>query len=51
MVKRSIASYQVFNEKRFTKQIIFKNNNSTIFILNFIPGQQMPAHYHLGVEL
>lgn len=51
MGKQSIASYQVFNEGRFSKQIIYKNSNSTVFILNFIPGQHMPAHYHFGAEL
>jgi quercetin dioxygenase-like cupin family protein len=49
--KQSISSFQVFKDSRFTKQIIYKNSNSTVFILNFIPGQHMPAHYHFGAEL
>jgi quercetin dioxygenase-like cupin family protein len=50
-MKHSISSYQIFNDRRFTKQNMFKSADCTVFILNFLPGQIMPAHYHPGAEL
>jgi quercetin dioxygenase-like cupin family protein len=49
--KQPIALFQQLKETRFTKQVMYKSNDCTIFILNFLPGQQMPAHYHIGAEL
>lgn len=51
MNKQSLNSFQHFHEAHFTKNIIYKNSNSNVFVLNFLPGQQMPSHYHYGAEL
>lgn len=51
MEKKSIADAQEFSEKQFTKRIIFREGESTVFILNFMPGQQLPAHKHPGTEV
>ncbi|WP_071394143.1 cupin domain-containing protein [Bacillus tuaregi] len=51
MEKQSIPSYQLFNEGHFSKNIIFKSNHSQVFLLNLLPGQEMPSHYHIGAEL
>lgn len=51
MEKQSILSYQLFEDNHYTKRVIYKNSNSNVFILNFLPGQQMPQHYHYGGEL
>ncbi|MFE8697352.1 cupin domain-containing protein [Cytobacillus sp. FJAT-53684] len=48
MEKKSIAAAQEFNEKQFTKRILFREGESTVFVLNFMPGQQLPAHKHPG---
>lgn len=49
--KLTIKAYQTFNEKRFTKKDLFKLGTSTVFVLNFLPGQAMPAHRHPDHEL
>jgi quercetin dioxygenase-like cupin family protein len=41
----------VYNEGRFTKRIIYKKGNSTVFVLNFLPNQELPAHKHPGSEV
>lgn len=51
MEKRSIKEAMEFNEDRFSKVDVFKTKNSTLFMLNFLPNQQMPAHNHPGYEL
>ncbi|MEC5423178.1 cupin domain-containing protein [Virgibacillus sp. C22-A2] len=51
MEKKSIISAQTFDENKFTKTNVFKNETSTLFVLNFLPKQQLPAHYHPGHEL
>ena len=51
MEKRSLLDYQEFNEKRFTKKDIFTKADSVAFVLNFLPGQEMPAHKHPGMNL
>lgn len=50
-MKQSISQFQIFNERRFSKQNMFNSADCTVFILNFLPGQVMPAHYHIGAEL
>lgn len=50
MEKFSIQAYQEFNEERFTKRVIRKGEN-TAFVLNFMPGQQLPEHKHPGTEV
>ncbi|WP_210364402.1 cupin domain-containing protein [Bacillus sp. REN3] len=51
MEKRSLQDYQEFSEERFTKRIVFKKGDSTVFLLNFMPGQELPAHKHPGTEV
>lgn len=51
MEKKSLQSFQEFSDERFTKRIIFKQGESTVFLLNFLPGQQLPAHTHPGTEV
>lgn len=47
----SVKAYQEFSEERFTKRIIFKKGETTAFVLNFLPGQQLPVHKHPGTEV
>ena len=51
MDKQSIKTFQEFNEDKFTKRVIFNNGSSTAFVLNFLPGQKLPAHKHPGAEV
>ena len=46
--KQSLQSHLEYNNERFTKRIIFKENESTVFVLNFAPGQSLPTHKHPG---
>lgn len=51
MEKKSIKSAIEYNELKFTKRIVFKNEENTVFVLNFLPGQQLPSHKHPGAEV
>ncbi|WP_342430049.1 cupin domain-containing protein [Neobacillus sp. FSL H8-0543] len=51
MERNSVKDYQEFSEERFTKRIIFKKGETTAFVLNFLPGQQLPVHKHPGTEV
>lgn len=51
MEKKSLAAAQEFSDKQFTKKIIFREGESTVFVLNFLPGQQLPAHKHPGTNV
>jgi quercetin dioxygenase-like cupin family protein len=48
---QSIESAMEYSDKQFTKRILFKKGGSTVFVLNFMPGQQLPAHKHPGTEV
>jgi quercetin dioxygenase-like cupin family protein len=49
--KKSIKDFQEFSEERFTKRVMFNDGGSTVFILNFQPGQKLPPHKHPGTEV
>ncbi|KIY22482.1 MULTISPECIES: cupin domain-containing protein [Mesobacillus] len=51
MEKQALQAYQEFSEERFTKRIVFKKGDSTVFLLNFMPGQELPKHTHPGTEV
>lgn len=51
MDKNSVKSYMEYSEDRFTKRVIFKKGETTAFVLNFLPGQELPAHRHPGTEV
>lgn len=51
MNKQNVSSFQEYSDERFTKRIIYKNGESTVFILNFLPGQELPAHTHPGTDV
>lgn len=51
MEKQSVLLFQEFNAEKFTKRIIYKQGESTVFLLNFMPGQQLPQHRHPGTEV
>lgn len=51
MEKQSLSSFQEFSEEKFTKRIVFKKGDCTVFLLNFLPGQQLPPHAHPGSEV
>jgi quercetin dioxygenase-like cupin family protein len=51
MEKKSVTEAIQYQEERFTKKILFQKGDSVVFILNFMPGQQLPAHTHPGAEV
>jgi quercetin dioxygenase-like cupin family protein len=51
MELKSLQEHLEYSEDKFTKRIIFKMGDSTVFILNFLPGQKLPAHKHPGTEV
>lgn len=51
MEKANLKTYIEFNEERFTKKVIFNTGDTTAFVLNFLPGQQLPPHKHPGAEV
>ncbi len=42
MKQTNLQEYMQYNEERFTKRIIFKEGESTVFLLNFMPQQALP---------
>lgn len=51
MEKHSLSTFQQFNEEKFTKRVIFTKGGSTVFVLNFMPGQALPTHKHPGSDV
>ena len=51
MEKKSVQSAIEYNEKSLTKRVIYNVGGSTVFVLNLMPGQQLPAHKHPGTEV
>ncbi|WP_186580138.1 cupin domain-containing protein [Aquibacillus kalidii] len=51
MQKQSLASYIEYSDERFTKRVVYKEGTSTAFVLNFKPGQSLPAHKHPGTNV
>lgn len=51
MNKQSVQAFKEYSEEKFTKRIIFNEGGSTVFVLNFMPGQQLPEHTHPGTEV
>src|SRR5699024_11546953 len=51
METQTIKTAPKFDKKSFTKKDVFRTKNSIMFMLNFLPNQQMPAHNHPGYEL
>ncbi|NRD78253.1 cupin domain-containing protein [Bacillus sp. BRMEA1] len=51
MEKTSVKDYLEYNEEKFTKRIIYKKGDTTAFVLNFLPGQTLPAHRHPNSEV
>ncbi|WP_044479605.1 cupin domain-containing protein [Paenibacillus antibioticophila] len=51
MEKNMLGSLQEYQEARFTKRVAFQKGESVVFVLNFMPGQQLPAHQHPGTHV
>ncbi|MDQ6596283.1 cupin domain-containing protein [Bacillus salipaludis] len=51
MEKNSVEAFMEYSEERFTKRVIYKKGETTAFVLNFLPGQELPVHKHPGTEV
>lgn len=47
----SLKEAQVFDEKRFTRQVVFRTESTTAILLNFLPEQELPPHRHPGQDV
>lgn len=47
----SLKEAQVFDEKRFTRQVVFRTENTTAIVLNLLPDQELPPHRHPGQDV
>ncbi|WP_048600830.1 cupin domain-containing protein [Rubeoparvulum massiliense] len=41
-----VKEFMEYDETKLTKRIIFKEGASNTFLLNFMPGQELPPHKH-----
>lgn len=48
MKKQKLTEFIEHTNEKFTKRVIFKEGDSTVFVLNFEPGQSLPTHKHPG---
>lgn len=48
MAIKNISEAQVFDEHRMTKKPLFQEEGSNSFVINLMPGQELPAHRHPG---
>ncbi|WP_379163847.1 cupin domain-containing protein [Paenibacillus sp. sgz5001063] len=51
MEKKNTTEAIQYQDERFTKKILFQKGESLVFILNFMPGQQLPVHKHPGSDV
>lgn len=51
MEKKTLHDVREFSADRFTKRVLFQQGDSVAFVLNFAPGQALPAHRHPGAVL
>lgn len=51
MKRTNLQDYIEYSEERFTKRIMFKEDESTVFVLNFAPQQALPTHNHPGTNV
>ncbi|WP_335871850.1 cupin domain-containing protein [Bacillus sp. 2205SS5-2] len=51
MKQSYLQDYIEFSKERFTKRILFKEGESTVFVLNFAPTQALPKHKHPGTNV
>lgn len=48
---KTLGAFQEYREDSFTKRIVYKRDESTVFLLNFMPGQEIPKHEHPGSQV
>jgi quercetin dioxygenase-like cupin family protein len=51
MEKKQLTEAIQYQEERFTKRVLFQKGESVVFMLNFMPGQQLPTHKHPGTDV
>ncbi|MFE4714432.1 cupin domain-containing protein [Paenibacillus sp. NPDC056722] len=51
MQKLLLSEAIQYQEGCFTKRTLFQEGESIVFVLNFLPGQQLPSHTHPGTDV
>jgi quercetin dioxygenase-like cupin family protein len=46
MTVKRLKDAQVYDVNHMTKEMLFDEGKSKVFILNFMPGQSLPSHGH-----
>ena len=46
MTLKNINEFMIYDPARMTRQVIYKEGKSQVFILNLMPGQKVPQHNH-----
>jgi quercetin dioxygenase-like cupin family protein len=41
-----VSSYQRASESKFSREVICQAGGNVVFVLHFLPGQELPAHRH-----
>lgn len=47
----NLQEYIEYSPNNFTKRIVFKEGESTVFVLNFTANQSLPKHKHPGTNV
>lgn len=51
MEKTNLSEYQDYQDNKFTKRVVHKEDTNVIFVLNFAPGTELPTHKHPGANV
>ncbi len=51
MFVKKIEDYQIIDPEKMTKHMVFKEDKSQAFVLNFAPGQSLPSHGHPNTQV
>lgn len=51
MFIKRIEDYQIIDPEKMTKHMVFKEDKSQAFVLNFAPGQTLPSHSHPNAQI
>jgi quercetin dioxygenase-like cupin family protein len=51
MAVKNVSEAQVFDDGRMRKETLFEEAGSSAFVVNLMPGQELPAHRHPGQQV
>lgn len=51
MQKENFSDHIQYHNEKFHRSVVFKDDLITALVLNFRPGQTLPAHHHPGTKV